>query len=55
MSTWECLLYALVCHLSSHTLKWSVGMVFIGPKTKLATGENLLLSVHTVQFGGVIG
>ena len=44
MSTWKCLLYALVCCLGSHTLKWSVGGVFIAPNTKLAIGEKLLLS-----------
>jgi hypothetical protein len=31
MCTWKCLLYALVCCLSFHTLKWPVGVVFIGP------------------------
>jgi hypothetical protein len=44
MSSWKCLLYALVCCLSSHTLKWPVGVVFIGPNTKLAVGDKLLLS-----------
>jgi hypothetical protein len=44
MSTWECLLYALVCCLGSHTLKWPVGVVFIGPNTILAAGEKSLLS-----------
>jgi hypothetical protein len=44
MSTWKCLLYALVCCLGSHTLNWSVGVVFIGPNTILAVGEKLLLS-----------
>jgi hypothetical protein len=44
MSSWKCLLYALVCCLSSHTFKWSVGVVFIGPNTKLAVGDKLLLS-----------
>jgi hypothetical protein len=44
MSAWKCLLYALVCCLDSHTLKWSVGVVFIDPNTKLAAGEKLLLS-----------
>jgi hypothetical protein len=28
---WICLLYPLICCLGSHTLKWSVGVVFIGP------------------------
>jgi hypothetical protein len=45
MSTSECLLYALVCCLGSHTLEWSVEGVFIAPNTKLAVGEKLLLSV----------
>jgi hypothetical protein len=45
MSTWECLQYALVCFLGSHTLEWLVGVVFISPNTKLAIGEKLLLSV----------
>jgi hypothetical protein len=27
---WICLLYALICCLSSHALKWPVGVVFIG-------------------------
>jgi hypothetical protein len=42
MSTWKCLYYALVYCLSSHTLKWPVGVVFIGPNTILAIGEKLL-------------
>jgi hypothetical protein len=28
---WICLLYALICCLGSHTLKWPVVVVFIGP------------------------
>jgi hypothetical protein len=28
---WICLLYPLICCLSSHHLKWPVGVVFIGP------------------------
>jgi hypothetical protein len=44
MSTWKCLYYALVCCLGSHTLKWPVGVVFIGPNTILAIREKLLLS-----------
>jgi hypothetical protein len=53
MSTWECLLYALVCCLGSHTLKWPVGVVFIDPNTNLAVGEKLLLSAAhwTVRWG----
>jgi hypothetical protein len=53
MSTWECLLYALVCCLGSHTLKWPVGMVFIDSNTKLVVGEKLLLSTahRTVWWG----
>jgi hypothetical protein len=43
MSTWKCIYYALVCFLGSHTLKWSVGRVFIGPNTILAVGEKVLL------------
>jgi hypothetical protein len=39
MSSWECLLYALVCCLGSHTLEWPVGDVFIAPNTKLAVTE----------------
>jgi hypothetical protein len=52
MSTWECLLYALVCCLGSHTLEWPVGGVFIAPNTKLAVGEKLLLSAahRTVRW-----
>jgi hypothetical protein len=45
MSSWKCLYYALVRCLGSHTLKWSVGVVFIGPNIILAIGEKLLLSV----------
>jgi hypothetical protein len=45
MSTWKCLYYVLVCCLVSHTLKWLVGVVFIGPNTILAIGEKPLLSV----------
>jgi hypothetical protein len=44
MSTWKCLLYALVCCLGSHTLEWPVAGVFIAPNTKQAVGEKLLLS-----------
>jgi hypothetical protein len=44
MSTWKCLLYVLVCCLGSHTLKWPVGVVFIGPNTIITVGEKLLLS-----------
>jgi hypothetical protein len=38
--------------LGSHTLKWSVGVVFIDPNTKLAVGEKMLLSVahRTVRW-----
>jgi hypothetical protein len=43
MSTWKCLLYALVCFLGSHTFKWPVGVVFIGPNSILVVGEKLLL------------
>ena len=52
MSTWECLLYALVCCLGSHTLEWPVGGVFITPNTKLVVGEKLLLSMahRTVHY-----
>jgi hypothetical protein len=52
MSTWECLLYALVCCLGSHTLEWPVGGVFIASNTKLAVGEKLLLSMahRTVRW-----
>jgi hypothetical protein len=45
MSTWKCLLYALVCCLSSHTLKWPVGVVFIGPNpisSRWTEGGNFL-------------
>jgi hypothetical protein len=31
MSTLKYLYYALVCCLGSHTLKWLVGVIFIGP------------------------
>jgi hypothetical protein len=34
MSSWKCELCALVCILSSHTWKWSVGGVFIDPQHK---------------------
>ena len=52
MRSWECLLYALVCCLGSHTLEWPVGGVFIAPNTKLAVGEKLLLSAahRTVRW-----
>jgi hypothetical protein len=38
--------------LGSHTLKWPVGVVFIGPNTILAVGEKLLLSAshQTVRW-----
>jgi hypothetical protein len=45
MSASKYLLYALVYCLVSHGLKWPVGVVFIGPNTKLAVGEKLVLSV----------
>jgi hypothetical protein len=32
MSTSKCLLYALVCFLGSHTLKWPVGGIYSLPK-----------------------
>jgi hypothetical protein len=53
MSTWKCLLYALVCCLGSHTFKWPVGVVFIGPNTNLAMGEKILLSAahRKVRWG----
>jgi hypothetical protein len=44
MSTWKCLLYALVCCLGSHTFERPVGVVFIDPNTKLTVGEKMLLS-----------
>jgi hypothetical protein len=52
MSTWECLLYALVCFLGSHTLEWPIGGVFIALHTKLTVGEKLLLSAahRTVRW-----
>jgi hypothetical protein len=52
MSTWKCLLYALVCCLGSHTLECPAGGVFIAPNTKLAVGEMLLLSAahRTVRW-----
>jgi hypothetical protein len=52
MRSWECLLYALVCCLGSHTLEWPVGGVFIAPNTKLAVGEKLCSLRHTGQSGG---
>jgi hypothetical protein len=33
MSTWKCLLYALVCFLGPHTSKWPVGVFFSLPHT----------------------
>jgi hypothetical protein len=42
MSSWKCLLYALVCCLGSHTLKWPVGGVFIAPNTKLAVWRKVV-------------
>jgi hypothetical protein len=53
MSTWKCLLYALVCCLGSHTLKWSVGVVFIDPNTKLAVGLTPQVTVGAVGFPDV--
>jgi hypothetical protein len=49
MSSWECLLYALVCCLGSHALEWSIGGVFIAPNTNLAVGEKLCSLRHTGQ------
>jgi hypothetical protein len=43
--TWICLLYALICCLGSHTMKWSVGVVFIGPNpisSRWIEGNNFL-------------
>jgi hypothetical protein len=52
MSSWNCLLYALVCFLGSRNLKWLVRGVFIAPNTKLVVGEKLLSLRHTGQSGG---
>jgi hypothetical protein len=52
MSTWEYLLYALVCCLGSHTLEWLVGGVFIAPNTKLVVGEKSCSLWHIEQSGG---
>jgi hypothetical protein len=49
MGTLECLLYALVCCLGSHTFEWPAGGVFIAPNTKLAVGEKLCSLRHTGQ------
>jgi hypothetical protein len=58
LSTWvyEHLEMSTICLgmlLGSHTLKWPVGVVFIGPNTKLVVGEKLLLSAahRTVRWG----
>jgi hypothetical protein len=54
MSTWKCLLYALVCCLGFHTLKWAVGGVFIAPNTKLTVGEKMCSLRHTRQCSGAL-
>jgi hypothetical protein len=36
---WICQLYDLECCLGSHTLKWSVGVVFIATNQIVAVGE----------------
>jgi hypothetical protein len=38
---WICILYLLICCLSSYTLKWSDGVVFIGPTPFLAVGQKV--------------
>jgi hypothetical protein len=52
MSSWKYLLYALICFLGSHTLKWPVVGVFIAHNTKLAVGEKLMFSTahRTVRW-----
>jgi hypothetical protein len=45
MSTWNCLQYVVVCSLSSHTFKWSVGGVFIISPTILDVGQKAECSV----------
>jgi hypothetical protein len=36
---WICQLYDLECCLGSHTLKWSVGVVFIATNQIVAVGK----------------
>jgi hypothetical protein len=36
---WICLLYALICCLGPHSLKWSVGVVFISPNPHIVVGQ----------------
>jgi hypothetical protein len=38
---WICLLYALICWLGSHPLKWSVGLVFICSNLHMAIGQKV--------------
>jgi hypothetical protein len=51
MSTWECLLYALVCCLGSHTLEWPVGD-FYSPQHKTSRWRKVVLTVahRTVRW-----
>jgi hypothetical protein len=50
---WICLLYPLICCLSSHTLKWPVGVVFIGPNliSRLDRKQQLSVDERTRQSG----
>jgi hypothetical protein len=43
---WICQLYDLECCLSSHTLKWPVGVVFIATNQIVAVGEGCWRRVH---------
>jgi hypothetical protein len=36
---WICLLYALICCLGSHSLKWPIRVVFIGSNPHIAVGK----------------
>jgi hypothetical protein len=48
---WIFLLYALICCLGSHILKWPVGVVFIGPNPPYShwTKHQLFVDRHTGQ------
>jgi hypothetical protein len=47
---WICQLYDLECCLSSHTLRWPVGVVFIATNHLVVVGEGCPVR-HRTLFG----
>jgi hypothetical protein len=54
MRTWKCLQYALVCFLSSHTLKWPVGWSIYRSQLNYIRWRKVAASLwHTGQSGAL--